>query len=184
MKQSLILSLSMVGVVWFCLGRIDPARSQDDNPCYMVSPSGRVVNLNRLCGGNSATPATTSPTVNNTGVFQVPIKRRQGGTPVIDVTFNGRRTFEMLVDTGASFTKITPQMATAIGFVATGSQQFQIANGEFIQSPVGRVASISVGGAVVSNATVSVGAVPLLGQNFFNNYDVTIRRNVIEFRVR
>ncbi|MGF1676550.1 MAG: hypothetical protein ACFCUV_23155, partial [Rivularia sp. (in: cyanobacteria)] len=37
-------------------------------------------------------------------VFSSPIKRRVGGTPIIDVTFNGQQQFEMIVDTGASGT--------------------------------------------------------------------------------
>ena len=37
----------------------------------------------------------------NQKVFQAKIKRRAGGTPVIDVVFNGNKTFEMIVDTGA-----------------------------------------------------------------------------------
>ncbi|MHC5830812.1 MAG: retroviral-like aspartic protease family protein, partial [Nostoc sp.] len=46
-------------------------------------------------------------------VFTAPIKRRIGGTPIVEVTFNGQQKFEMIVDTGASGTVITQEMADA-----------------------------------------------------------------------
>ena len=144
----------------------------------MVDSSGRAVNLTGLCRGNS-TEAATKPKV-----FQAKIKRRDGGTPVIDVTFNGKHKFEMLLDTGASQTTITPQMANAIGVVQVGTEKASIANGDVVEFPVGRVASIGVGGAVIDDATVSIAPVPLLGQNFFGGYDVIIKRDVVEFHAQ
>ncbi|NJM95569.1 MAG: TIGR02281 family clan AA aspartic protease, partial [Acaryochloridaceae cyanobacterium CSU_5_19] len=49
---------------------------------------------------HSVQPSLTSPSQ----VGQVAIKRRSGGVAVIDVKFNNRRSFEMLVDSGASRT--------------------------------------------------------------------------------
>lgn len=59
--------------------------------------------------GTTATPSRPTPAI----LGQVPIKRRQGGIAIVDVTFNRRAPFEMLVDSGASSTVITRQMASA-----------------------------------------------------------------------
>ena len=117
-------------------------------------------------------------------VFQTQIKRRLGGTPVVEVTFNGQHTFEMILDTGASQTTITPRMAAALSVVPVGVERARVASGEVMEFPVGRVTSLAVGGAVMNDALVSVGPVALLGQNFFGDYDVTIKQKVVEFRVR
>lgn len=107
-------------------------------------------------------------------VFRVPIRARRGGIPVIDVTLNDQQTFPMLVDTGASITTITPQMARAIGFRAQGSERVRVGSGEVIEMPRGRISSIRAGEAESNNLTVLVGSTPLLGQNFFSNYNVTL----------
>lgn len=173
----------ITGVTLFSIGTISSNRSHvaiaQEAECFMVNPSGQTVNLSRLCGGNSSAGVRTTP-----DVFQAPIKRRQGGTPVVDVTFNGQHTFEMLLDTGASQTTITPAMAAALRFVPTGTERARVANGDVLEFPMGRVASIAVGGMAVNDTVVSVGAVPLLGQNFFGGYDITIKQNVVEFRIR
>ena len=120
----------------------------------------------------------------NQQIFEVPIIGRQSGIPVVEVTFNDRRKFPMMVDTGASVTIITPQMANQIGFRKTGTTRVKVANGETIEVPVGRVSSIDVGGAVIEDFTVLVAGAPLLGQNFFSGYNVTMRQNMIVFRER
>ena len=154
------------------------AIAQEAEGCFLVNSSGQMVDLATLCGG-TAKKALTNPKV-----FQAKIKRREGGVPVIDVTFNGKQKFEMLLDTGASQTMITEEMANALGIVPTGTAKSQIASGDIIESPIGRVASINIGDAMVTEATVSIGAVPLLGQNFFGSYDLIIRQDIVEFHAR
>lgn len=138
----------------------------------MRSEGGNVIDLSRLCRAPQP--------------LQAPIKRREGGIPVIDVTFNGRQRFEMLVDTGASGTVITPQMARALGVASEGMAAFNTAGG-VVQSPVGRVKSMAAGGVMVENVPVSINEflpMGLLGQDFFGSYDVIIKQNAIEFRSR
>ncbi|MDO4929490.1 MAG: retropepsin-like aspartic protease, partial [Corynebacterium sp.] len=65
----------------------------------------------------------------NPQVFQAKIKRRAGGTPVIDVVFNGNKTFEMILDTGASGTLISQRMATALGVRPVRTVRAGIADG-------------------------------------------------------
>lgn len=174
MKQFLtvLISITVVALV------DTTVNAQDAGGCFMVNSSGKVVNLTSLCAGTSR-GASTSPRV-----FQAKIKRRQGGTPVIDVTFNGKQKFEMLLDTGATQTMITPLMANVLRVVLVGTEKAQIASGEVVEFSRGRVASIGVSGAVINDAIVSIGPVPLLGQNFFGGYDVIIRRDMVEFHIQ
>lgn len=122
-------------------------------------------------------------------VFQAAIKRRIGGTPVIDVTFNGNSTVEMIVDTGASGTVLTQETANALGLIAVAKAKANTASAKAVEFPIGYVDSIQVGGASVKNVPVAIAPTSvletgLLGHDFFGNYDVTIKRDVVEFRRR
>ncbi|MBI4784804.1 MAG: retroviral-like aspartic protease family protein [Oscillatoriophycideae cyanobacterium NC_groundwater_1537_Pr4_S-0.65um_50_18] len=120
--------------------------------------------------------------------FSVPIIRRAGSTPVIQVTFNGNQSFDMIVDTGASGTLITRAMASALRVVPVGQASVDTASERNVSVPLGYVSSISVGGATAQNVLVAVAgpqlSIGLLGHDFFGNYDVTIRQNEVEFRER
>ncbi len=120
-------------------------------------------------------------------VYQAAIKRRVSGTPVIEVTFNGDRKFDMIVDTGASGTVLTQQTANALGLVPVARAKANTASAKAVEFPIGYVDSINVGGAVVRDIPVAIAPTSvletgLLGHDFFGNYDVTIKRNVVEFR--
>lgn len=136
-------------------------------------------------GGSNPAPAAGPQ--GNQKVFQARIKRRAGGTPVIDVVFNGNRTFEMIVDTGASGTLITQRMAAVLGVRPVRTVRAGIADGSIVEFPVGRVQSIGVGGAQVRNVEVAIARqmeIGLLGHDFFGNYDVKIKKDVVEFYIR
>ncbi|MEG4228429.1 retropepsin-like aspartic protease [Microcoleus sp. N9_B2] len=123
----------------------------------------------------------------NPQVFQAKIKRRAGGTPVIDVVFNGNKTFEMILDTGASGTLISQRMATALGVRPVRTIRAGIADGSVVEFPIGLVRSIRVGGAAIQNVEVAIAKqmpIGLLGHDFFGNYDVKIKKDVVEFYVR
>lgn len=119
-------------------------------------------------------------------VFSVPIKRRVGGTPVIEVNFNGDRQFEMIVDTGASGTVITQKMAKSLGVEEVGKAQANTASAKAVEFPIGYVDSIETAGVQVHRVAVAIAGkeleVGLLGHDFFGNYDLTIKRNVVELR--
>jgi aspartyl protease family protein len=136
---------------------------------------------------NAPTGAVTRPDSAGTLVGQVPIRRRNGGIPVVSVTFNRRQTFDMLVDSGASMTVITREMARAMGITEADVIQearFATANGVVVK-PIVMVNSMELGG--VTNTMVPVAVAPpglemgLLGQDFLSRFDVSIRRHVIEF---
>ena len=125
----------------------------------------------------------------NQTVFQTPIKRRANRTPVINVTFNGTQQFEMIVDTGASGTVITQPMAAALGVVAVAKAKANTASANAVEFPIGYIDSIQVGGALVKDVPVAIALSPeleigLLGHDFFGNYDVTVKRDVVEFHPR
>jgi aspartyl protease family protein len=164
---------------------------QPNNGCFMVTESGRSLNLDKLCNQRGVpampnmapAPQVTAPT----GAFQARIKRRLSGIPVIDVTFNGNRTYEMIVDTGASGTLITQAMASALRVPIIGRVESSIADGSTVVFPVGQLRSMAVSGAEVQNVRVAIAArmdIGLLGHDFFSNYDVKIKRDVVEFYPR
>lgn len=121
------------------------------------------------------------------GAYQVPIVESLNGIPVINVTFNGSHTFPMMVDTGASGTLITRPMATALAVRPIGQVTSATANGVAVFE-VGYISSIQIDGAKVVNVPVAIGLrdleIGLLGHDFFQFFDVTIRQEVVEFRPR
>jgi aspartyl protease family protein len=120
----------------------------------------------------------------------VAIKRRSGGVPVIDVVFNQRRTFEMMVDSGASITTITRPMARALGIGASqivDRVTFKTANG-LTQMPIVYLNAVTVGGLTKAQVPVAIAGsdmeMGLLGQDFLQHYDVSLRGSRIEFHDR
>ncbi|MDX2242466.1 MAG: retropepsin-like aspartic protease [Leptolyngbyaceae cyanobacterium bins.302] len=169
-----IAGLSLTGV------DLPPSAWAQDDSCYMVTSSGKRVSLGKLCRGTTVQPASQR-------FFQARIKRRDGGTPVIDVTLNGNQTYEMLVDTGASGTLVTRTMAQSLNLPIVGAGRYTMADGRTIVMPVGRLNSLAVSGATIRNVDVAIAgdyAEGLLGSDFLGNYDVKIKRDVIEFYPR
>lgn len=177
------LATGIVTMTWLTTVMATQQVSAQDEACYMVNSAGRRINLGKLCGTGNAKPNAIS----TKGLYSIPIKRRDGGTPVIDVTFNGNQKFEMLLDTGASGTLITRSMARALQIPIVGAGQFTMADGRTIVMPLGRLNSISIEGARVSNVNVAIAsdaADGLLGHDFLGNYDIKIKRDVIELYPR
>lgn len=138
---------------------------------------------------SSLATATTEVPQLSQQVFQAPIKRRASGTPVIDVTFNNSQQVEMIVDTGASGTVITQQTAAALGVLPVAKAKANTASDTAVEFAIGYVDSIEIGGAQILDVPVAIAPSPqletgLLGHDFFGNYDVTIKRDVVEFRPR
>jgi predicted aspartyl protease len=203
LAKSLTRSLPKIGAI-ACLGAAvftlgmaasefsarQAAIAQESDGCFMVDSQGRKIDLGALCKNSQqwSQPQTQpSATTTNNGVVQVQIKRRDRGTPVIDVTFNNKQTFEMILDTGASGTLITANMAYALQLQTVSAVNATIADGSKVRFPVGIMKSISIGSAMVSNVPVAVSdriEVGLLGHDFFENYDIKIKKDVVEFYPR
>lgn len=160
--------------------------TQAQQSCFLHGANGQSMDLGHLCGGQSS-PRTNSRPAASSNLFQIPIKRRHAGIPVVDVTFNGQHTFEMLFDTGASGITITPDMASKMGVTGKQGAVAQTAGGT-VPISIGMVSSVKSGQLVAENLTVSItpslGGLGLLGQNFYGNYDVTIKQDIIEVRPR
>ena len=160
---------------------IDVPKSQTT---LIVPPRSTIKALKPSLSKPSFPPSTILP--RNNEVFIAPIKRRIGGTPIIEVTFNGTHRFEMIVDTGASGTVITQKIATALGVVTVGKAKANTASAKAVEFPIGYLDSMEAGGMTVNKVPVAIAGTELetglLGHDFFGNYDVTIKRNVVEFR--
>jgi len=112
------------------------------------------------------------------GRVRVPIERRLHGTPVVKVSFNGTRQYEMILDTGASRTLITRQMANDLEVEVTSQMVAATASAAEVTFDIGEVHTISMGSLTLENASVSIGdavSIGLLGNDFFSGYDVIIR---------
>lgn len=163
------------------LGTIETSAQSE---CFMQSQDGRNIDLSRLCGdgkpNNNLIPK--KPTS-----FSLPVKRRVGGTPTVDVTFNGKHHYEMLFDTGASATVITGDMAEAMGVKREREIAANTAGG-IVPAYLGRVSTIQAGNLTHKDLIIGISdymdGFGLLGQNFFGDYDVTIKRDVIELHPR
>ena len=163
------------------------------NTCFMLDDNGNSINLGHLCQ-NSET--NSRPTIKNTsnqtqsisdGVQIIPINYRRAGIPVIDVKFNDQYIFEMMLDTGASGVVITQAMAKKLRVHHTETVLVSTPSSNSFKMPAGYVRSLGVGKLthkntyVITSPTMDMG---LLGQSFFSQYDITIKRDVVEFRER
>lgn len=133
-------------------------------------------------------PSTSTQTPGTLG--QVPIQRRANGIAIVKVKFNQRRVFDMMVDSGASLTVITRPMAKALGITPAHIVEtisVSTANG-VTEMPIVYVKSIDVGGLVSQQVPVAVAGpemdIGLLGQDFLQQYDVSFRRDHLEFHPR
>lgn len=111
-------------------------------------------------------------------VASIPIVERWGGTPVVNVKMtgqNGSKTFNMLFDTGATGTLITPQMAQELGVVVVDQATVTIADGSQVTLPIGYLDAIEVGGLKKEVMLVAIGGdVGLLGQDVYGEYGISL----------
>jgi predicted aspartyl protease len=178
------VSLGGLAVMLAGISAIGPSIAMAQTPsCYMLTTAGQQLNLGTLCGEAQVSVPRTIVKPIGPKVYRVKIKKRLAATPVIDVAFNGKL-FEMILDTGASSTLITQAMATDLRIQPTGYREVIVADGSTLKFPITTVKAVNAGGVVARNLEVTIADkadVGLLGQDFFGNYDIKIKRNVIEF---
>lgn len=117
----------------------------------------------------------------------VPIKYRISGCAVIDVRFNDRYEFEMLLDTGAGVTLVTGDMARQLGLIPQRRAIVGVADGRRVEVPLAVVRSLAVGTFVAGHLEVAIAdrmAYGLLGQDFFGDYDIRLLASEVEFARR
>ncbi len=185
-----VSTIAIAGIVLSLFSGSTGSRTAIAQSCYMVTASGQRVSLGTLCGEAPPPDPAATPTLKRVqpptrdGIYRTKIKRRLASTPVIDVVFNGK-TFEMILDTGASSTLITKQMAESLKLSPKGYRQVVIADGSTVKFPVTTIDSATAGGMPARKLNVTVAEkadIGLLGHDFFHKYDVKIKRNVIEFQ--
>lgn len=169
------------------------AIAQEYPGCFMIDDAGKKMDLTisicRLFPEELSEEVSTSSTI--PGVYQIPIVRRtngEEGSPIVQVTFNGDQTYEMILDTGASNTIITQEMAASLKVLPFERGSFKVADGRDVELGIGLVSSISAGGLESNQFTVAISPpeqkVALLGQDFFGKYDMSIKEKVVELRAR
>jgi predicted aspartyl protease len=187
-----------------------PVAAEDQGMCFMVTSSGQTLSLNKLCGmvilptrKIAQLPIPMNPVESNQEILpppvktvykipqhhisRIPIKRRIGATPVIEVRFNNRQTFEMILDTGANNTLITRGMAKKLKIKPTGIMEAEVADGSEIKLLTGRVKTMNVNGVIARNLKVAIAPkadIGLLGHDFFGKYDIRLFANEVEFQRR
>ncbi|MBO9998990.1 MAG: retroviral-like aspartic protease family protein [Cyanobacteria bacterium SID2] len=175
--------------------------AQEHEGCFLIDSQGNIVDLGNLCPRSAQpeaietipnnVPTPTSPPVDRpttSRVVQVPIERRVAGIPIVNVTFNGSATYAMMLDTGASNTVITQTMAQELRVARVGTAIISTASERDVAMDIAYIPSIEIQGIFLRNARVAVAPpdldIGLLGQDFFGQYDVTIRESVVEFQRR
>lgn len=168
---------------------IQPSTAQTQTTVpSLVTPSSDLTNpvQNGTTPSTSSSPPSTAPSSKSNPqiIHRVPLVRRSSGVPVIGVGFNGnlQKNYEFLLDTAASVSVITPQIASEVGWFQTGSVEASLSNGERITIPIGTVPSIQIGGAKFEKFTVAVGPVPLIGQNFLQQFTILISPTTLLLR--
>lgn len=105
--------------------------------------------------------------------------RDGGGVFFVDVTFNGKTTKEMILDTGASIVSITADLAKQIGLKPTKDTptiKVQIADGSIVEAKLMTIPSIRVGKFTIQNVECSVAPADrpdsplLLGGSFLKHF--------------
>jgi len=129
----------------------------------------------RVSSGIPKQPRQQDPAATTQPVFRVPILARSSEIPVIGVGFNrAEKRYPMLLDTGASVTVITNEMASELQFQQTSVVRATTGSGQEIEVPFGIVPAIEVGGIRIEQFQVGVGPVPLLGQNFLKKFTYVV----------
>lgn len=181
------VSSGMVVIFLSAVGMLLTARAiaQEHADCFMRDKEGNLLNLTQSVCHLFPEDETVS---SGPGAYIIPIKGRSANLPIVDVTFNGDKNYEMILDTGASGTLITQEMADALELEITEQGKTLVADGREVDIGIGTVDSISAGGLTISQVRVGIAPpsmpIGLLGNDFFGTYDMTIKEEVVELRAR
>jgi hypothetical protein len=110
---------------------------------------------------STATPSVLQPSSRGTPVAIRTIRNKF----LVPVVLNGTQLATFLLDTGASATVITPDLARRLGAEAASGAtkaRARIASGQEVDVPVVRITSITIGSATVDNLNVAVYELPVM----------------------
>ena len=131
--------------------------------------------LSSLEGGNEDRPFNEDITIPLT---------KNGGSFIVPVMLNQERSAQLIVDTGASMTVLSTQVAIDLGILGTTDNELLTVNtaGGSVQVNMNYLSSISVGTAQATNVAVALHDLPdipdhiegLLGMSFLKHFLVTL----------
>lgn len=129
-------------------------------------------------------PALQARTAKKT--TEVKLLPQSDHTFVVPAVVNRKTVATFLVDTGASYTVITPRMAENLGIIVTTESQMvpvTTANG-ILQAPVVRLKHVSLGGMQVDNVDAVITDLGettqisgLLGMSFFQGMEMSFKQD-------
>lgn len=114
---------------------------------------------------------------------EIQLSKGSGGLWYVPVTFNGKHTQEMAIDTGAAIITMPWKTATAVGMTPTEDDpavQLRLADGSVVDGRRKLADSVRVGKFIAKNVDCAVmpehlpGAAPLLGLSFFKHFTYKI----------
>lgn len=173
--------------------------AQSSEVCYFITPSGNRIDLSKLCGHGTSTPAVTpnSAPASRANVVQAKIKHPKGlprsqsvgGTPRIEVVVNNKHTVEMYLNGEVAGILIGEKLAKEWGVVRSGgTTKVTAGDGSVLEFPAGYLDSLSIGGRVIKNVEVAIlerGDIGSLGYDVFgDSYSYRITPDAVEFYPR
>ncbi len=201
----LILPAGRYGItnLWSGFQQVGP--SKDTAPMSFIIPPGSPVYLGtlsiRLPSGGSAAYGDVAvldefesatqrlkARYPSLGMNRPPVKGLMFALPardmaaiVVDAVLNGKLAVPLLLDTGASLTRLTRQVATdlRISFTEGLPKMKFMTSGGIVESPIAKLESLQVGGAEVRDLDVAIDLdghlrVGLLGLNFLRHFKLTL----------
>ncbi len=131
LRKRMSICSGMVVIFLSAVGMLLTARAiaQEHPDCFMRDKSGNLLNLTQSVCRLFPEDETLSSAPGGAGAYIIPIKGRSANLPIVDVTFNGDKTYEMILDTGASGTLITQEMADALKLEITERPKTLVADG-------------------------------------------------------
>jgi len=117
------------------------------------------------------------------GKVTVPV-RQYGGSIIVPVIINNEKRVHLILDTGATMTVLSTDVAIELGLTSDSESQVATVNtaGGQVQVNLTRVKSMGIKGARANNVVVAIHDLPdiqpgidgLLGMSFLNNFLVTL----------
>ena len=122
-------------------------------------------------------------TIEETQTVTVPVIKK-GGSLVVPVTLNNERDVQLILDTGATMTVLSNDVAIELGLLSSAQTQVTTVNtaGGPVQVNLTKIDSIQINSAKARNVSVVIHDLPeanpgidgLLGMSFLNNFLVTL----------
>jgi len=164
-------------------------RPSQNQPSSMLPPSQDTVSATTQRFQNQATPSESSlsqepnQTPQSDADIIIPLKRI-GGSFVVQAHLNNERIAHLIVDTGASMTVLSTNIAIDLGILGTTDNELLTVNtaGGSVQVNMNYLATLTVGDAQAHHVAVAIHDLPdipeqiegLLGMSFLKNFLITL----------